>query len=239
MDSAAPNEHLQIGALIFSGIDQFDFTGPFEVLSRLPHSTFHVVGKDAAPIRDMKGLILTPEKTLWEAPPLDVLVVPGGAGQVELMEDDEVLAFIRQQANSARIVFSVCTGALTVAAAGLLKGVKSTTHWGAFHLLERLGAIPVNERVVVDDKYVSAAGVSSGIDAALRVAALLRGERVAQEIQLYMQYTPEPPFTSGTPETAPPEVLASAQKALSDLAAARLAAATRVTAKWKSDKGTR
>jgi cyclohexyl-isocyanide hydratase len=238
MKSTPQDEPLQIGAIIFPGIDQMDFTGPFEVLSRLPNSTFHVVGRDAGPIRDMKGLILMPDKTLWEAPPLDVLIVPGGAGQVQLMEDEDVLAFIRQQANSAKIVFSVCTGVLTVAAAGLLKGIKGTTHWNSFHLLEHFGVVPVNERVVVDGKYVSAAGVSSGIDAALRVAALLRGELVAREIQLYLQYAPEPPFDSGTPETASEEVLASARNAGSKLAAERLAVVQRITGHGKNSPNT-
>jgi len=231
MDTPANTQHLHLGALIFPGIDQFDFTGPFEVLSRLPNSTFHVIGKDTAPVRDMKGLILTPEQVLWENPPLDVLIVPGGAGQVALMEDEDVLAFIRQQANSAKIVFSVCTGALTVAAAGLLKGVRSTTHWASIHLLEPLGVIPVNQRVVIDGKFVSAAGVSSGLDGALQVAALLRGDLVAQEIQLYMQYAPKPPFHSGIPETAPAEVLASARSAGSELAETRLAVIKRIAAK--------
>ncbi len=231
MNSIPQNAHLQVGAIIFPGIDQMDFTGPFEVLSRLPHSTFHVIGKDAAPIRDMKGLILTPEKSLWETPPLDVLIVPGGAGQLPLMEDDEVLSFIRQQDNTAKIVFSVCTGALTVAAAGLLKGIKCTTHWASFHLLEYFGACPINQRVVLDGKYVSSAGVSSGIDAALRVASILRGERVAREIQLYMQYAPEPPFDSGTPESASEDVLASARSSSSQLTADRLAVIQRILAK--------
>jgi len=228
--------HLQIGALIFPGIDQFDFTGPFEVLSRVPNATFHTIGLDTAPLRDMKGLILTPEKSLWEVPPLDVLLVPGGAGQVQLMEDASVLSFIRQHAAGAGIVFSVCTGSLTVAAAGLLKGVKSTTHWASFHLLEKLGAIPVNQRVVVDGKFVCAAGVSSSIDGALRVAALLRGDRIAQEIQLYMQYAPEPPFQSGTPETAPVEVVAAARGAVSALTATREAVIERIAAKWQNGR---
>jgi cyclohexyl-isocyanide hydratase len=228
MTPSVDQPHLHIGALIFPGIDQLDFTGPFEVLSRLPNSTFHTIARDSAPVRDMKGLILTPEQVFWENPPLDVLVVPGGAGQVDLMEDDETLSFIRQQANSAQIVFSVCTGVLTVAAAGLLKGIQSTTHWGSFHLLEQLGVIPVNQRVVIDGKFVSAAGVSSGIDGALRVVSLLRGDRVAQEIQLYMQYAPEPPFHSGTPESAPPEVLQSARDAGSQLLRAREACIKRI-----------
>ncbi len=219
--------HLHIGALIFPGIDQLDFAGPFEVLARLPNSTFHVLWKDKTPVRDARGLLLTPETTFAEAPPLDVLVLPGGQGQMDLMEDEETLAFVRCQAANAKIVFSVCTGAFIAGAAGLLQGVKSTTHWGSFHLLEYFGAVPVNERVVMDGKFISAAGVTSGMDGALRVAALLRGERLAQQIQLYMQYAPEPPFNSGTPETAPAEVLASARAAGKELAERRLEIAKR------------
>jgi cyclohexyl-isocyanide hydratase len=228
MKHSSDSDHLEIGAIIFPGIDQLDFTGPFEVLARIPESTFHVLWKDREPVRDARGLVLTPNGLLSEAPQLDVLLIPGGAGQVALMEDEEVLSFLRCQAAGAKLVFCVCTGALTAAAAGLLKGIKSTTHWTAFHILEQLEVIPINQRVVVDGKYVSAAGVSSGIDGALRVAALLRGERVAQEIQLYMQYAPEPPFDCGTPETASTEILTSARNAARELSETRLAVAKRI-----------
>lgn len=231
-----PSEaHLHIGAILFPGIDQMDFTGPFEILSRLPNSTFHVIGRDKTAVRDVQGLILTPEKDFSEVPPLDVLIVPGGPGQLPMMEDEEVLAFVRRQAASAKIVFSVCTGALIVAAAGLLRGVRSTTHWSAFHVLELLGVVPVNQRVVADGKFVSAAGVSSGIDGALRVAALLRGEFVARKIQLYMQYAPEPPFDGGIPETAPAEVLAAARETARELSDQRLAMARKIAARWRQD----
>ncbi|HEY3900298.1 MAG TPA: DJ-1/PfpI family protein [Chthoniobacter sp.] len=231
-----PDRHLQIGAIIFPQIDQFDFTGPFEVLSRIPNTTLHIAWKDTSPVRDVKGLLLTPEKTLAETPPLDVLVIPGGSGQVELMEDETVLSFIRQQAQNAALIFSVCTGALTVAAAGLLRGVKCTTHWASFHVLEHFGAIPTNERVVIDGKFVSAAGVSSGIDGALRVAALLRGDEAAQQIQLDMQYAPEPPFRSGTPETAPAEIVASARDGYRKISETRITIAKRIASKWREER---
>ena len=144
------------------------------------------------------------------------------------MEDEEILGFIRRQAAGARFVFSVCTGALICGAAGLLRGKRATTHWNSFDLLPLFGAIPVNERVVIDGNLVCAAGVTAGIDGALRVAALLRGDRAAQGIQLYMQYAPEPPFHCGTPETAPAEVLAAARDASRPLTARRLATAQRV-----------
>jgi cyclohexyl-isocyanide hydratase len=224
-------EHLRIGAVIFPEMDQIDFTGPFEVLSRLPDSTFHVLWKEKRPLRDLKGLILTPEMTFAEAPPLDVLIVPGGHGQQALMEDEAVLGFLRRQAAQARYVFSVCTGALLSGAAGLLKGVRATTHWSAFQLLPYFGAIPVDARVVVDGKMISAAGVTAGIDGALRLAALLRGEAAAQRIQLNIQYAPEPPFNSGTPATAPPAVLAAERESGGALTEQRRLTACRIAAK--------
>jgi cyclohexyl-isocyanide hydratase len=219
---------LQIGAILFPKMDQTDFTGPFEVLSRLPDSTFHVIGKDKAPVRDAKGLILTPEESFDEAPQLDLLVVPGGFGVNALMEDETVLSFIRQQAAGAKMVLSVCTGALVCGAAGLLKGRRATTHWASHHLLGYFGAIPVHERVVIDGSFVSAAGVTAGFDGALTVASILRGEQVAEEIQLSLEYAPEPPFDSGRPETAPPEVLDAAREALRPVTEARLDIAKRV-----------
>ena len=224
--------HLHVGSLLFEGLDQIDFTGPFEVLARLPNSTLHLFAKTRAPVRDTRGLLLTPEMTLAEAPAtLDLLHIPGGPGQEALMEDEEVLEFIRTRAAGARYVLSVCTGALLCGAAGLLQGKRATTHWNSFALLPHFGALPVNERVVIDGPLVSAAGVTAGIDGALRVAALLRGDRVAQGIQLYMQYAPEPPFDSGTPERAPAEVLAAAQAASRSLTERRLATARRVGAR--------
>jgi cyclohexyl-isocyanide hydratase len=224
------NDHLNIGAVIFPDVDQMDFTGPFEVLVRLPGSTFHVIGKEKKPIRDFRGLILTPELTLDEAPPLDVLVVPGGRGQEALMEDEAVLGFLRRQAAGARYVFSVCTGALLLGAAGLLQGVRATTHWASFHLLPYFGAVPVDERVVVDGKVVSAAGVTSGLDGALRLAALLRGDTAARRIQLNLQYAPEPPF-DGSPATSPAEVVAAEREAYRALTEQRRLTALRVAAR--------
>src|SRR5271155_403413 len=216
-----PDTHLEIGSLLFEGLDQIDLTGPFEVLSRIPNSTYRIYGKTADSVRDVKGLRLTPDATLADAPPLDVLHVPGGFGQEALMEDEEVLAWIRRQAAGACSLFSVCTGALVCGAAGLLKGRRATTHWASFHLLPFFGAIPVNERVVVDGSYVLAAGVTAGIDGALRLAAELRGDDVAQAIQLHMVYAPEPPFNSGRPETAPAVILQQARQSVRAITARR------------------
>jgi cyclohexyl-isocyanide hydratase len=226
-----PHVHLQIGSLLFEGLDQIDLTGPFEVLSRIPNSTYRIYGKTADPVRDVRGLRLTPDAALADAPPLDVLHVPGGFGQEALMEDAQVLDWIRQQAGGACSIFSVCTGALLCGAAGLLKGRRATTHWASFHLLPFFGAIPVNERVVVDGSYIFAAGVTAGIDGALRLAAELRGDDAARTIQLYMEYAPKPPFNSGTPETAPPAILQQARLSVQDMTARREATARRIAAR--------
>ena len=165
------------------------------MLVRIPNSTYRIYGISAEPVRDVKGLRLFPDATLDQAPQLDVLHIPGGPGQEALMENDEVLDWVCGQAAGARLVFSVCTGALICGAAGLLQGRRATTYWAALHLLPYFGATPVDERVVVDGNLVCAAGVTAGIDGALRVAAMLRGDEVAETIQLYMQYAPEPPST--------------------------------------------
>src|SRR5260370_28748311 len=144
------------------------------------------------------------------------------------MDAVEVLEGLRRQAAGAHSVFSVCTGALLCGAAGLLKGRRATTHWASFHLLPFFGAIPVNERVVVDGNWVFAAGVTAGIDGALRLAAQLRGDEAAQAIQLYMVYAPEPPFDSGTPETAPAAILAQAPNSVRGITAQREQTARRV-----------
>lgn len=226
-----PETHLQIGSLLFDGLDQIDLTGPLEVLSRIPNATYRVYAKTTDPVRDVKGLQLTPDATLAAAPKLDVLHVPGGFGQEALMENEEILAWITEQAAGARSVFSVCTGALLLGAAGLLRGRRATTHWASFHLLPLFGAIPVNERVVVDGTWIFAAGVTAGIDGALRLAAELRGDDAARAIQLYMQYAPEPPFDSGTPERAPGAILDQARRAVADITAQREATARRVASR--------
>ena len=151
------------------------------------------------------------------------------------MEDEEVLGWIRRQATGAHSVFSVCTGALICGAAGLLRGRRATTHWASFHLLPFFGAIPVNERVVVDGTWVFAAGVTAGIDGALRLAAEVRAEAAAQAIQLYMVYAPEPPFDAGTPETAPPAILDEARRAVGAITAQREATARRIGARLGID----
>jgi cyclohexyl-isocyanide hydratase len=227
---ALQSNHLTIGCLIFPRLDQIDFTGPFEVLSRMPNSTVHVIAKTKSPVRDIQGLILTPEMSIAEAPELDVLLVPGGFGQQQLMNDEEVLSLIRSHFTAGGLVLSVCTGALLCGAAGVLRGRQATTHWATWNLLPYYGATPVRSRVVVDGQLVTAAGVTAGLDAALVVAALLRGDAIAQEIQLSIQYAPNPVFHSGTPDTAPAEVLQAFNESYSAIAASREAEARRFAA---------
>jgi cyclohexyl-isocyanide hydratase len=220
--------HLQIGSLLFEGLDQIDLTGPFAILSRIPNATYRIFGPSAEPVRDLRGLRLAPDAAYTQAPQLDLLHVPGGFGQEALMDDTALLAWLRAQAAGARCVFSVCTGALICGAAGLLRGRRATTHWASLHLLPFFGAIPVNERVVTDGNIVSAAGVTAGIDGALRVAAALRGDEAAQTIQLAIAYAPEPPFNSGTPETAPSAIVERARLSYREISERREQTARRV-----------
>jgi len=227
---ARQSNHLTIGALIFPRMDQIDFTGPFEVLSRIPNSTIHVIAKTNSPVRDIQGMVLTPDMSIAETPELDVLLVPGGYGQQKLMNDEAVLSPIRNHFTAGRLVFSVCTGALLCGAAGILRGRQATTHWAAWNLLPYYGATPVRSRVVVDGNLVTAAGVTAGLDGALVVTSLLRGDAIAQEIQLSIQYAPNPVFHSGTPDTAPAEVLQAFNESYSAIAASREAEARRFAA---------
>ncbi|MBT9330550.1 DJ-1/PfpI family protein [Paracidobacterium acidisoli] len=218
---------LSVGCLIFPQMDQIDFTGPFEVLSRMPDTTIQVIAKEPAPIRDVQGLQLAPDMRIAEAGDFDVLVVPGGYGQQALMHDEEVLALIRKQVHAERLLFSVCTGALLCGAAGVLAGRQVTTHWAAKPLMPYYDAIVADARVAVDGNIISAAGVTAGLDAALVLVSLLRGEAAAQEIQLAIEYAPNPVFHSGTPESAPAEVLQSFQRKYEQIGTARKAEALR------------
>ena len=216
---------LSVGCLIFERMDQIDFTGPFEVLSRMPDTTVQIIGKELSPIRDVQGLRLFPDVSIAEAGLFDVLLVPGGHGQQALMHDEEVLGLIRKQAQGKKLLFSVCTGALICGAAGVLTGRQVTTHWSTRDLMRYYGAVLVDARVVVDGNLISAAGVTAGLDGALVLVSLLRGDAAAQEIQLAIEYAPDPIFHSGTPESAPPDVLQSFQKKYEPIGTAREAEA--------------
>ena len=199
---------LRVGVLVFPKVRQLDLTGPFEVFASIPEAEVRLVWKRIEPIVSATGLVLTPDLTFAACPQFDILCVPGGVGVNPLMEDEEVLGFLRRQAEGARYVTSVCTGALVLAAVGLLAGRRATTHWASHDVLARLGAVPVRARVVADGKFVTGGGVTAGIDMALRVVGELLGRETAEAVQLNLEYAPEPPFTSGQPETAPAEVVA-------------------------------
>jgi cyclohexyl-isocyanide hydratase len=224
----------RIGMLIFPRMTQLDMTGPYEVLARLPDTTVDLVARTLAPVATDRGMQIVPTATYADCPPLDVVVVPGGPGQQELMEDEAALSFLRRQAATAKYVTSVCTGSLVLGAAGLLKGKRATCHWAALEHLKPLGAIPVSEKVVVDGNTVTGAGVTSGIDFALKLAAILEGEKVAREIQLQIEYDPEPPFHSGSPKSAAPETLAAVKARLAKLGEERRVVAERVGRKLSS-----
>lgn len=221
----------RIGMMIFPRLTQLDMTGPYEVLARLPDTTVDIVARTRAPVKTDRGMEIMPTTTYAECPPLDIVMVPGGPGQQDLMEDEEALSFLRKQAAGVKFLTSVCTGSLVLAAAGLLKGKRATCHWAAIDNLALMGAIPVRERVVVDGNVVTGAGVASGIDFALRLAAILEGEAVAREIQLQIEYDPDPPFDSGSPLTAKPETVAALKGRLAKLGEERRAVAQRVGAK--------
>jgi cyclohexyl-isocyanide hydratase len=196
---------IAIGILIYPNVTQLDATGPAQVLARVPGASLHMIWKTRDPIPTDSGFSIVPNTTFADCPKLDVICVPGGGGQVALMNDPETLDFLRRQAETARYVTSVCTGSLVLGAAGLIKGYRSACHWAWREMLSDFGAIPVAERVVRDRNRISGGGVTAGIDFGLTVAAELAGEDVAKSIQLILEYDPLPPFDSGSPEKADPE----------------------------------
>lgn len=198
---------LSVGILVFPKVQQLDLTGPFEVFASVPEADVRLVWKHTDPIIAVTGLTLTPDVTFKDSPQFDVLCIPGGPGVNPLMEDDETLEFIRKQAAGARYITSICTGSLVLGAAGLLEGRKATTHWASHDFLSRLGAIPVKARVVRDGNLFTGGGVTAGIDMALTALAEMFSQEAAEAVQLNLEYTPEPPFDAGQPETAPASVL--------------------------------
>ncbi len=217
-----------IGMLLFPRLTQLDLTGPYEVLARLPNTRVHLVASTLDPVRTDRGMAIVPTMTYADCPQLDIVMVPGGPGQQDLMENSAVLEFLRRQARGAKYMTSVCTGSLLLGAAGLLKGKRATSHWAAIEHLKALGAIPVSERVVVDGTIITGAGVTTGIDFALTLAAALEGEQVAREIQLQIEYDPAPPFDSGSPRTASPDRVAAVRRRLAALNEQRRIVAERV-----------
>jgi cyclohexyl-isocyanide hydratase len=199
---------LQIGLVLFPKVTQLDFTGPLQVFSSVPGAQVHLIWKRIEPVPSDSVLVLTPTTTFADCPQLDVICVPGGAGTDDMVNDEEMLAFLRQQAVGAKYVTSVCTGSLVLGAAGLLKGYRAATHWNAIDFLSAFGAVPAKTRVCVDRNRITGGGVTAGIDFALTLVSLLVDRQTAEAIQLRLEYNPAPPFGSGSPDTASPEVLA-------------------------------
>lgn len=222
-------EPLNIVFALFPGVTHLDFTGPHQILCRLPGANVTVASLDGGEI-EADGLIFAHLPRLTDVEACDVLVVPGGFGTTEAMGNPAFLDEIRRLAWGARYVTSVCTGSLVLGAAGLLKGKRAACHWAWRDQLALFGAIPDPARVVRDGKIFTGGGVTAGIDFALTIAAEIAGEEMAQAIQLGVEYAPAPPFNSGRPETAPAKVLERVQRIYGSGMAERLAAAQKAAA---------
>jgi len=206
MPTTTPSSSLSIGMVLFPGLTQLDLTGAYEVLARMPDTRVRLVASTLHPVRSEWGLTILPDTTFADAPPLDMLCVPGGWAVDKHLDDDELLGFLRSRSEHARYITSVCSGALLLGAAGLLRGYRATTHWLSLDLLSLLGAEPVRQRVVRDGNRITGGGVTAGIDFGLAVAAELFGPTTAQRIQLAIEYAPAPPFDSGSPDAAPDDI---------------------------------
>jgi cyclohexyl-isocyanide hydratase len=189
-------------------VTQLDLTGPLQVFSSIPGAAVHLVWKRLEPVASDTVLMLMPTTTFADCPQLDVVCVPGGAGTDDMVNDEEMLQFLRSQAEGARYITSVCTGSLVLGAAGLLSGYRATTHWTAMEFLGAYGALPTKTRVCADRNRVTGGGITAGIDFALTLVSMLIDRPTAEAIQLRLEYSPAPPFDAGSPDTAPPEILA-------------------------------
>jgi cyclohexyl-isocyanide hydratase len=218
----------EIGFLLYPNMTPLDLLGPYEVLSRLSDSRTHLAWKTLEPVTSERGLALLPSTTFGHCPTLDVLCVPGGPGQVAMMDDEDVMQFLERQGATAKYITSVCTGALLLGGAGLLRGYRATTHWMWHDELALLGAEPVRgERIVVDRNRITGGGVTAGIDFGLTLAGILRGREEAEAIQLWIEYNPRPPFDTGSPDRAPVQVVERLRERSRSFAAERREATLR------------
>ncbi len=222
---------LQIGLVIFPKVTQLDFTGPLQVFSRVPGAKVHLIWKRIEPVVSDTVLTLTPTTTFADCPQLDVICVPGGVGTDDMVNDAEMLDFVRRQAKGAKYITSVCTGALVLGAAGLLEGYRATTHWTAMDHLAPFGAVPEKTRVCVDRNRITGGGVTAGIDFALTLVSILVDRQTAEAIQLRIEYNPAPPFNSGSPDTAPAEILAAMKERMAPFGQRRGEAVQRAAAR--------
>jgi cyclohexyl-isocyanide hydratase len=222
---------LQIGLLVFPKVTQLDFTGPLQVFSGVPGAKVHLIWKRIEPVPTDTVMMLTTTITFADCPQLDVICVPGGAGINDMVNDEEMLAFLRKQAEGAKYVTSVCTGSLVLGAAGLLKGYRAATHWSAMEYLSAFGATPTKTRVCADRNRITGGGVTAGIDFALTVVSTLVDRKTAEAIQLGIEYNPAPPFNSGSPDTAPAETVARVLERIAQNQILRGQAITRAAAR--------
>jgi cyclohexyl-isocyanide hydratase len=225
---------LQIGLVIFPKVTQLDLTGPVQVFSSVPGAKVHLIWKRIEPVPSDSVLTLTPTITFADCPQLDVICVPGGVGTDDMVNDEEMLEFLRRQAVAAKYVTSVCTGSLVLGAAGLLRGYRATTHWSAMDHLAPFGATPEKIRVCVDRNRVTGGGVTAGIDFALTLVSIMVDRPTAEMIQLRLEYNPAPPFNSGSPDTAPPQILALIKERIAPFQQRRSEAVHRAAARLRA-----
>ena len=216
---------------LYPHVTQLDFTGPHEVLARLPDTQCVLASASGGDIEADGGIVFARVRRLADVERCALICVPGGFGTIEAMEDQEFIAQIRRLAVSARYVTSVCTGSLVFGAAGLLKGRRATSHWAWLDALSAFGATPDPARVVRDGNVITGGGVTAGIDFALAVMAEIAGDDYAQSVQLSIEYAPAPPFNSGRPELAPAHILANTQQRYERVRRARDAAVVRAAAR--------
>lgn len=214
--------------VLFDNVTQLDFAGPVQFLSRLPGATVHVVSKDGNAVTTDSGFSILPGASFADCPQADIICVPGGHGVRQAIADTTIVDFVRSQAADAQWVTSVCTGAFILGAAGLLQGKRATCHWAYSHLLPLFGATHEAARVVRDGDLVTAGGVTSGIDFALELIAMISGDDVARTIQLALEYDPAPPFKGGTPDTAPEQILFNLRERVYDKSAEQMEAAIKL-----------
>ncbi len=214
---------MNIGMLVFPDITAIDYVAPADLLVRIPGAQLQLLWKHTEPIRTELGWEFRPTASFDSCGPLDMLVVPGGPGIEALLSDRETLAFLARQAQGAKWIVGICTGPLVLGAAGLLQGYRATCHWGSHALLSLVGATPVDERVVVDRNRITGAGMTSGIDCALLAIALASSAEVAQGVQLFAEYDPQPPFDTGAPHKAPPALVQAARARLQPIVERRRA----------------
>lgn len=227
------DQTINIGFLLFPKLTQLDLTGPVQVLSRMPGAKVHLIWKTLDPVPSDTPISILPTMKMSECPQLDVICVPGGSGADDMANDEEVLDFLRKQAEGARYVTSVCTGALVLGAAGLLDGYKATTYWAVLDDLKKFGATPVETRVCTDRNRITGGGVTAGIDFGLVMIDAMAGRKAAEAVQLAVEYNPAPPFSAGSPHTAPADVLAMVRQRMAPFIEKRAQAIARAATRFR------